>query len=132
MNYEDPNYAVGLPVFCIHGNHDDPSREGATEVGVGSVDVGSCVSVHMSWAMHSSSLPRPPLHNQNQPLSALDLLSINNLVNYFGKTEASDNVEVRASGRGVIRIVGRQGHACLSACLSVCLIAPSSQCQPPR
>lgn len=32
VNYEDPNYAVGLPVFCIHGNHDDPSREGATEV----------------------------------------------------------------------------------------------------
>jgi hypothetical protein len=33
--------------------------------------------------------------NDKQPLSALDLLSINNLVNYFGKTEASDNVEVR-------------------------------------
>lgn len=32
MNYEDPNYAVSLPVFCIHGNHDDPSREGASDV----------------------------------------------------------------------------------------------------
>jgi DNA repair exonuclease SbcCD nuclease subunit len=32
VNYEDPNYAVSLPVFCIHGNHDDPSREGASDV----------------------------------------------------------------------------------------------------
>lgn len=35
------------------------------------------------------------MHGIPQPLSALDLLSINNLVNYFGKTEASDNVVVR-------------------------------------
>jgi double-strand break repair protein MRE11 len=26
-NYQDPNYAVHLPVFSIHGNHDDPSRD---------------------------------------------------------------------------------------------------------
>lgn len=26
-NYLDPNYAVHLPVFSIHGNHDDPSRD---------------------------------------------------------------------------------------------------------
>ena len=32
MNYEDPNYAVGLPVFTIHGNHDDPLREGHEQV----------------------------------------------------------------------------------------------------
>lgn len=24
MNYENPNFNVGLPVFTIHGNHDDP------------------------------------------------------------------------------------------------------------
>ncbi|XP_020521203.1 double-strand break repair protein MRE11 isoform X1 [Amborella trichopoda] len=24
VNYEDPHYNVGLPVFSIHGNHDDP------------------------------------------------------------------------------------------------------------
>ena len=28
VNYEDPNMAVHLPVFIIHGNHDDPTREG--------------------------------------------------------------------------------------------------------
>jgi double-strand break repair protein MRE11 len=24
-NFEDPNINVGLPVFTIHGNHDDPA-----------------------------------------------------------------------------------------------------------
>lgn len=25
VNYQDPNLNVGLPIFTIHGNHDDPS-----------------------------------------------------------------------------------------------------------
>ncbi len=25
VNYEDPNYNVSMPVFIIHGNHDDPT-----------------------------------------------------------------------------------------------------------
>jgi double-strand break repair protein MRE11 len=25
VNYEDPNINVAIPVFSIHGNHDDPS-----------------------------------------------------------------------------------------------------------
>lgn len=28
MNFEDPNYNIGLPVFTIHGNHDDPGGAG--------------------------------------------------------------------------------------------------------
>jgi len=28
VNYEDPNYNIGMPVFSIHGNHDDPSGDG--------------------------------------------------------------------------------------------------------
>lgn len=24
VNYEDPNYNISIPVFTIHGNHDDP------------------------------------------------------------------------------------------------------------
>lgn len=27
-NYEDPNYNISMPVFMIHGNHDDPTGEG--------------------------------------------------------------------------------------------------------
>jgi double-strand break repair protein MRE11 len=31
VNWEDPNYNIALPIFAIHGNHDDPSREGPGE-----------------------------------------------------------------------------------------------------
>ncbi|GJP31646.1 hypothetical protein CLOM_g14710 [Closterium sp. NIES-68] len=48
VNYEDEHYNVGMPVFTVHGNHDDPA-------GVDN-------------------------------LSAVDILSSCNLVNYFGKT----------------------------------------------
>ena len=35
INYEDPNLNVGIPVFSIHGNHDDPQ-------GAGAVSAASC------------------------------------------------------------------------------------------
>jgi double-strand break repair protein MRE11 len=28
VNYEDECYSVDLPIFAIHGNHDDPTRDG--------------------------------------------------------------------------------------------------------
>ncbi|KAI9100674.1 putative nuclease Mre11 [Phlyctochytrium arcticum] len=28
VNYQDPNYNIGIPVFSIHGNHDDPTGDG--------------------------------------------------------------------------------------------------------
>lgn len=28
VNYQDPNINVSLPVFTIHGNHDDPTGVG--------------------------------------------------------------------------------------------------------
>jgi DNA repair exonuclease SbcCD nuclease subunit len=28
VNYEDECYSVDMPIFCIHGNHDDPTRDG--------------------------------------------------------------------------------------------------------
>jgi len=28
VNYEDPNFNIEIPVFSIHGNHDDPAGEG--------------------------------------------------------------------------------------------------------
>lgn len=58
VNYENPNMNIELPVFSIHGNHDDPSREGCMRA-----------------------------------LSALDILSVANLINYFGTTQV-DNVVV--------------------------------------
>eukprot|EP00752_Nemacystus_decipiens_P013425 g11888.t1 len=59
VNYEDPYFSVGLPIFSIHGSHDDPTTEGGVE-----------------------------------SLAALDLLHVANLVNYFGKTDKVDDVEV--------------------------------------
>jgi double-strand break repair protein MRE11 len=56
VNYEDPNYNVALPVFAIHGNHDDPTGEGG--------------------------------------LSSLDLLSTAGLLNYFGKTNSVDDINM--------------------------------------
>lgn len=59
VNYEDPNLSVQLPVFIIHGNHDDPTRDKGLE-----------------------------------SLSAVDLLSITGLVNYFGKVDKLDEVNI--------------------------------------
>ncbi|RHY34596.1 hypothetical protein DYB32_000806 [Aphanomyces invadans] len=58
VNYEDPNINVRLPIFSIHGNHDDPTGEAG------------------------------------RSLAALDLLSAANLVNYFGKSDRVDEIEV--------------------------------------
>ena len=63
VNYEDPNYNIQLPIFGIHGNHDDPTREGA---GAGTTEA----------------------------LSAMDLLSVSNLVNYIGKSSSVDRVDL--------------------------------------
>jgi double-strand break repair protein MRE11 len=56
VNYEDPNLNISLPIFSIHGNHDDPSGDGN--------------------------------------LCALDILSASGLVNYFGKSNQVDNIEI--------------------------------------
>ena len=70
MNYEDPNYNIDLPVFIVHGNHDDPTR-----------DVGSKVcSYRESFTVFPFTLRR------HQSLSALDPLAAANLLNYFGKS----------------------------------------------
>ncbi|KAK7865582.1 hypothetical protein R5R35_010113 [Gryllus longicercus] len=47
VNYEDPNLNISIPIFSIHGNHDDPSGHGR--------------------------------------ISSLDILSASGLVNYFGR-----------------------------------------------
>lgn len=59
VNYQDPYYSIDLPIFSIHGNHDDPSRDSGGEL-----------------------------------LAALDLLAVSNLVNYFGRQEQVDRIEI--------------------------------------
>jgi double-strand break repair protein MRE11 len=59
VNYEDPYASVDLPIFSIHGNHDDPTRDGGSDM-----------------------------------LAALDLLAVSNLVNYFGRQDEVDKVQI--------------------------------------
>ncbi|EPY49675.1 Rad32 nuclease [Schizosaccharomyces cryophilus OY26] len=56
VNYQDPNINVAIPVFSIHGNHDDPSGDGR--------------------------------------YSALDILQVTGLVNYFGRVPENDNITI--------------------------------------
>ncbi|CAJ1957025.1 unnamed protein product [Sphenostylis stenocarpa] len=116
VNYEDPHFNVGLPVFTIHGNHDDPAgvdlegderyrlrnwrnhRMILTSL-IFSLAVGRMVS------QKSSRIAHVDLRNTSVPfagyssiqvitieslwqdnLSVVDILSACNLVNYFGKT----------------------------------------------
>ena len=57
VNYEDRDINVAIPVFSIHGNHDDPSGQGH--------------------------------------YAALDLLQCSGLLNYYGRTPESDNINVK-------------------------------------
>ncbi|KAE8357044.1 Mre11 DNA-binding presumed domain-containing protein [Aspergillus coremiiformis] len=57
VNYEDLDINVAIPIFSIHGNHDDPSGEGH--------------------------------------LAALDLLQVSGLLNYYGRTPESDNIQAK-------------------------------------
>lgn len=57
VNYEDMDINVGIPIFSIHGNHDDPSGEGH--------------------------------------LAALDILQVSGLLNYYGRTPESDNIQLK-------------------------------------
>jgi len=60
VNFLDCYQSVDLPIFSIHGNHDDPTRDGIS----------------------------------GDSLAALDLLSVSNVVNYFGKSERVDDIEI--------------------------------------
>lgn len=57
LNNEDEHYQVGIPIFSINGNHDEPTGTGG--------------------------------------LSAMDLLSVTNLVNYYGKADLIDEIYIR-------------------------------------
>ncbi|CAG8475965.1 4186_t:CDS:10 [Ambispora gerdemannii] len=56
VNYQDPYFNIEIPVFSIHGNHDDPSGFGS--------------------------------------LAALDILAVSGYINYFGRPQQVDNIEV--------------------------------------
>jgi len=75
VNYEDPDINVAIPVFSIHGNHDDPSG----------------VSQKRVWSV---PLAQAKLFQEGH-LAALDLLQTAGLVNYYGRTPESDNIQIK-------------------------------------
>jgi double-strand break repair protein MRE11 len=70
VNYEDPNLNISIPVFSIHGNHDDPQGTGPVR------------QLPISVGSRESKLIR-----QEGALCALDLLSVSGVLNYFGKLD---------------------------------------------
>lgn len=74
--------SIQLPVFIVHGNHDDPTVDVKNEA-----RVASAVGVRPSCRL---ICPAP------QALSALHILSASNLLNYFG---AYSNVRAGAAVR---------------------------------
>lgn len=61
-NFTDPLTSVDLPIFSIHGNHDDPTRDGGGA--------------------------------NSELLAALDILAVGGLVNYFGRQDDVERVEI--------------------------------------
>jgi double-strand break repair protein MRE11 len=72
-----------LPIFTIHGNHDDPSREVGAAVTDGATD-GSAAESGQGGAPSGRGL---------ELLSAVDILAAANLVNYFGAVEDASSGE---------------------------------------
>lgn len=98
INYEDPHLNVGIPVFSIHGNHDDP--QGAGPVRPFTAPPHACYR----------SLTLKPRLTQEGALCALDLLSVAGLINYIGKVDlpsddtAAANTTTDSTGGGGIQI----------------------------
>ncbi|GJQ08358.1 hypothetical protein GpartN1_g149.t1 [Galdieria partita] len=58
VNFLDPYHSVSLPIFTIHGNHDDP------------------------------------IGGSGEQFSALDILQLANLINYFGKVKDAQSIQL--------------------------------------
>ena len=83
MNFEDPNLNISMPVFSIHGNHDDPSKKY-------SIYLLSITFMQPAFKLR---------YNRNGiagfgAIGSMDLLSTSGLVNYFGKWTALSQVVI--------------------------------------
>lgn len=74
VNYEDPDINVAIPVFAIHGNHDDPS--------------GVCSTALLYFETYVNI-------SKEGHFSALDLLQVSGLINYYGKNVETDKIAVK-------------------------------------
>ncbi len=101
LNYMDPNLNIDIPIFAIHGNHDDPAGDGAFSAMDLLAQVSACECAFVLKRYLSS-------------LSALDTsrfaLTQVGLVNYFGKHVQVDDLHVAPvllrKGRTVMALYG--------------------------
>jgi len=87
VNYEDPNLAVQLPVFAIHGNHDDPTREGTQ-------DSLSALDLLAEAGLVGFFFPPPfaAVVAQKKVSAKINFLS---QINYFGRIQTVGSVKIR-------------------------------------
>ena len=66
-NYHDPNLNVAIPVFTIHGNHDDPTGCGAANAGMtlSVLNTLADAGVINYFGRQVSSLPTPYASDHN-------------------------------------------------------------------
>ena len=98
MNYADPNLNIALPIFIIHGNHDDPTAALAArnEEQIDpeyDEDLGEDVNPNEVRTFDRECSCRSYVKSR-RALSAIDILSASGLVNYYGSNPAADKVEV--------------------------------------
>lgn len=138
VNYEDPNLNVGIPVFSIHGNHDDPQGTGpVSSFG----DMTCTVRREGNWSEDDSQRPcllagkvtctasgdslalkwtRPVTSRhadvQEGALCALDVLSVAGVLNYFGKIDlgSDETNEGKKKGIDIRPILLRKGSTNLA------------------
>lgn len=97
VNYQDENLNISIPVFSIHGNHDDPTgvsninsliqlQDSNMQVCAWSILLSLCIYLNLCYDYFLSS--------KAEGLCALDLLSVSGLVNHFGHSHSVERVEI--------------------------------------
>ena len=93
VNYEDPDFNIAMPVFAIHGNHDDP-----TGVSLHTVQWQSFLPFPSGMKLHATKKPFMIVFLlfsfQDSNISAMDVLDVANLINYFGKVVDVEDITV--------------------------------------
>ncbi len=111
VNYEYPFMSIDLPIFSIHGNHDDPTRDNTgtstkhvvemdsnndnnDQTGQHNGHAKNAARSKSNGGVNDGSTEKTKRNNNGDMLAALDLLAINNLVNYFGRQDEIDKISI--------------------------------------